>query len=213
MSRPDFDISVAAQLDSAHAVLDPYRAKRAISRAVTATARTVRTHVSRDVAKFTGLKVGGVRRAMELKNASPDDPVSTVTGTGRPLPLHQAAKRVRQTETGVRGKAYGQSKKFDRAFVAMMTNGHVGIFTRARVVGGGGKKVGRLKIRELYGPSIPSAMVEDHVEETFAAVVADRLPRALSREIDRELYMADRAAQKQGLAAAHARAAARNRRP
>lgn len=54
--------------------------------------------------------------------------------------------------------------RFERAFVARMPNGHVGIFERTGGMTSGGKD----EIEELFGPSVPQMLGSEDVEKKLA---------------------------------------------
>ena len=64
------------------------------------------------------------------------------------------------------------------AFIVSMGNGHRGVFVRV-----GGKGGRRLPIRELYGPSIPTALSNRVVEEAIMRKIKEKFPQILAHEI------------------------------
>jgi hypothetical protein len=128
--------------------------RRAMRQAINRGARVVRTKTSRDVAKQSGLKRTRVLRAMHLLPAKGAGMTATIRAKGPRIGLSDF-RATRQNRVGVRSMAYGESKQYPTAFLARMKNGHVGVFRRSSV---SGKRVARLKILELYGPSIAETM-------------------------------------------------------
>ncbi len=68
--------------------------------------------------------------------------------------------------------------KHAHAFIGTTLGGHV--FVREVH---GGSRVGRLPIRELFGPAIPRELLKDDVKATFESTVAAELPIAAEREL------------------------------
>lgn len=143
--------------------LTPREVGVAARRALNVAGRRSKVELSRVIAKESGLKVGQVKRDIRLRVPKGSN-VSTLSTalrtTRRPMPL-SAFRATRQVKAGARSRAWGELKTYKRAFIATMSSGHVGVFTRAKV--DGDKKVGRLPIKELYGPEIPETMAKRKV--------------------------------------------------
>lgn len=130
----------------------PRRAMLALNLAI----RKVNKDIRKDVSKGMGLKPTEVGRAMKVFRAKATRLITRLSAKGRPLPL-AAFNSTRQLSGGVASLAYGQRKLYPHTFIATMKSGHRGVFRR---VVSGGRRVPRLKINELFGPSVPATFVE-----------------------------------------------------
>jgi len=75
-----------------------------------------------------------------------------------------------------------------------MSNGHIGVFERtgAAINGAKGKKIGKrgkpiranLPIKELFGPSIPTALSNSAVEKAIMAKIREYFPKVLAAELN-----------------------------
>jgi len=92
------------------------------------------------------------------------------------LPLSEFSAR--QRKDGVSAAPWGTRRVFKQAFIATSLSGHV--FVRETH---GGLRVGRLPIRELFGPAIPRELLKDAVKVAFETTVAAELPIAAEREL------------------------------
>ena len=185
MARPttiDIDIDPKGVEDAS--VLAPRQAKKVMAKALTATAKTGRTKAARFIGQSFGLRSTIVRERLTFRRASREDLSASIVAFGRPLTLIKAAKSARQTKQGVKATAYGGRQLYAGTFIATMDSGRRGIFTRATK---GEGRVGRLPIRELFGPSVPEALIDDEVSERLSAELSVDLSKKLTREIDREL--------------------------
>jgi len=177
----DIDIQ-ADQLGRADAALDPKRARKAIVAALNQTARTTRTLAARELQKAAGFKVGEAKRQMRIYKATADRPQAHLVAEGWPMLLLKAGRNARQTRKGVSITAYGRRQTYAGTFLATMPSGHRGIYTRKRNT--------RLPIRELYGPSVPRTLLRHDVQSAVMDGVAETLPKAMTRQIDRQQRMA-----------------------
>jgi hypothetical protein len=160
---------------------------RAIVRALNKTAAQARTGGERMVrASGYNLKASAIKRSFTIERATPSRLAVTLKATGRPVALINYGAT--QTKNGVTVRVKNGRKTLRHAFIATMPNGHQGVFER---IGKGHKKVtkdGRaymsgLPIRELYGPSIPDALLNDAVQKALAKLIADKYPAILAHEI------------------------------
>ena len=121
-------------------------AVRAMNRAMTGGRAEVASQVGKDV----GLRVGVVKDALPIRKASVGR-LEAAFGTGlKRIPLVDFGATGPEPSRGRgRGVSYKLGAKRGRipnAFLATMASGHRGVFRR--------KAVARLKILELYGPSL-----------------------------------------------------------
>ena len=181
VTRRSFEMKLAAKdLDRARDSLDAKRAQRAIRAAMNQTANSARTTAAREVAKGSGMKVRDAKRQMRVDKAAKDLPAARVVATGRPVRLIQASRGARQTKSGVSlNRGGGSRETLAHTFLATMPDsGRRGIFVR--------KGQRPLPIRELFGQSVPAVMLRDSVNRAIRDHIAETLPRALTRQIDRQ---------------------------
>lgn len=155
-------------------------ASRSINKAVTKT----RTGISKAIRQVVTLKAKPVKDAIKVKKASISDLSGRVTVKGKGIPLIQyRAKFLKASRRGVNYQVFksGGKKNLRHAFIAMMPSGHIGVFVREKQTAGPGF-AGRLPIRELFGPSIPSVLAEtpgvlEDVEEASADILIEEMER------------------------------------
>lgn len=73
--------------------------------------------------------------------------------------------------------------KFDDAFVARMSSGHIGIFERT----GGSTSAGNDEIKEIMGSSVPQMIGNKEVSEQIAQKAAEKLEERVEHEMLRVL--------------------------
>lgn len=156
--------------------LSPRRRNQALSVAVNATAKQVRTQSARNVAKEMGIARKDVDRAFVIRPYSqPNTLTATIRGRGAPLPLMRFAAR--QTRKGVTAKAWNVRRTYPGTFIATMASGHQGVFRRT------GK--GRFPIKELYGSGVAQVMAQDAVLNTLQDFGSERLNANVLRQLTR----------------------------
>lgn len=183
------NVSVKTDIDRAlrklHLTKDESR--KAIARALSKTATTARAEAARDIRDAGyGLKIGDIKDAISIRRATAYDLKALVRATGRPIPLIQYGAR--QTKKGVTVNVKNGRKRIAHAFIATMPNGHKGVFVRKgdqhrRVMRNGRVVSTGLPIRELYGPSIPSAFANEVVQRAIASAIRERFPTVLKQEL------------------------------
>ncbi len=171
-------------------------AKNAIPRALNKTGTSARAQAARQIRDAGyGIKVSDVKAAINIRKATPQEMRALVVAVGRPIPLVQYGAR--QTTQGVSVKVLNGRAVIKSAFIATMPNGHRGVFIRvngaqhARAIESklvklyGGKRKGSyghgLPIRQLFGPSIPTAFENDAVRS--ATEQADTVRRQQSAQL------------------------------
>jgi hypothetical protein len=194
------NVNVKVDIERALRKFDLVRddATRAIPRALNRTLTTAQAQAAREIVDAGyGLKVGAIKKSLDLTRATPNRLTAILRATGRPIPLINYGAR--QTAAGVTVNVLHGRKLIPGAFIATMPSGHEGVFVRvgssARLPGGvsagkaqrsprgaGGKKHG-LPIRELYGPSIPKAFGNRVVRDALTQAVKERFPTALDQEL------------------------------
>ncbi len=168
--------------------------QKAVVRALNKTAISARASASQEVrAAGYNIKASAIKRSFSIKKASVGNLVVVLRSTGQPIALINY--EARQTGSGVSFSVKGVRKTLRHAFIRTMSNGHVGVFERtgaALVNGAKGKKVGKrgkpiranLPIRELFGPSIPTALSNSAVEEAIMRKIRDYFPKVLASELN-----------------------------
>jgi hypothetical protein len=169
---------------------------KAIMRAVNKTADAAKTATSREIrAQGYNIKAAAISKSLHIRRATRHDLEAVIEVTGKPIPLINYGAR--QVGRGVSVQVKNGRKIIPGAFIATMPNGHRGVFVR---VGKGHKKVMRggravwsgLPIRELWGPSIPTAAANEAVQSALASTIRDKYARLLAHEIRFILLSANR---------------------
>ncbi len=155
----------------------------AIARGINRTAASERTAMARAVAADMGLKVGTARDAIKVEKASANSLEARVIARGKRIPLIDFKARGRYPSLGKgAGVSYtmqGQRKTWRSAFIAIVGDGHKGVFFRV------GRK--RLPIKQAYGPSIARVFAnllpvgESRRAEVLTANVQHEMEFELSR--------------------------------
>lgn len=155
---------------------------KALPRALNKVADQAKVQASREIrAAGYQLKVSVIKAAITLKRANRNTLQAEVIASDHMMPLYAYAAR--RTKKGITVAVRGGQRKLiqnPHAFIATLRGGNTGIFERVVV---GGKRVPRLPIRELYGPSIPQAFANKTVQQALVRVVRERFPAILEREI------------------------------
>jgi hypothetical protein len=150
------------------------------ARAINKTLGNVRTEASKQIREERTLKANVVRDALTISRASRSRLIGALYATGRPIPLRDYAAR--QTKKGVTvSVTRGQRKRVSHAGNAAFFVGRLGgnVFARE------GK--GRLPIKKLFGPSIPSTFVKDKVIAALDRVGRDAWRKRFAEEWQFEL--------------------------
>lgn len=137
---------------------------QAAVRSLNRTADQVRTAAVKSVAGEMGIKSKTVRERLRVIRAKRDTLTAIVVGTGRQIGLVDF--RARQTPAGVTVSVGGKRKLYKGAFLTTMPGGHRGVFRR--------RTKNRLPIREMWGPSIPGTMAQDHIYNALEKLAAVR---------------------------------------
>lgn len=147
---------------------------QATNRSLNRIGQTANTLITRSVAKEAGVTQALLRqRGFMVKVKSK---ISTLTFTiivrWGAIPMKDFNPR--ETKKGVTAKAWGQRKVYEGAFIVDSLGRHV--FVR--------KTDKRLPIKKLYGP-IPARLADtDDVQGKIDAMLAERLPRELTSNIN-----------------------------
>jgi hypothetical protein len=148
-------------------------AVRSLNRAI----QSGKTAMTRDIARDTGLKVGDIKDAMPVVQATRERLMAVFGATLKRIGLiHFKARGPEPSRGRGRGVSYGlpggRSRVAD-AFIAKMASGHPGVFKRT------GRA--RLPIVELYGPSL------GHVFQKYRPAGLARTREAFETAFDHEL--------------------------
>ncbi len=141
---------------------------------------TVRKEASGLVRKERRLKVGVIKKSLQIVRASRGNPEARVRGSRKPIPLKEFAAKM----AGSKGNKHvvvnitGQRKILQHAFIINNIGGKaVGhVFER--------KGSARLPIEKLFGPSIGSALMKTSVKIAMRRVIATRWPIVYTRELE-----------------------------
>ena len=175
----------------------------AISRALNKTARTARAQSSKLIrAAGYGLPANELKKSIDIRPSTTSSLVAQITGTGRPIPLIKyGARAVKTRGGGVTVNVLHGRKQIRAAFIATMPSGHRGVFVRVGSAAHNAlRATGKIKlvkharssykhglpIEELFGPSIPSALINEKVSEAMTRVITDRFPVVLRHELNFE---------------------------
>lgn len=161
-------INIKADVDATLRTLRADRAKvlQAAVRSLNRTADQVRGTGVKSIAAAMGIKQKTVRDGLRVIRARRSTLTSIVVATGKAIGLIHF--RARQTRAGVMATVGGKRRLFKGAFISTMPGGHIGVFRR--------RTDKRLPIREMWGPSIPGTMAEDHIYKSLERVVDIRWP-------------------------------------
>ncbi len=137
----------------------PMAQARALNRAI-ASAKTAMVRVISD---DLGVKASEVRDRIGVEDARPDRLRARLSASYKRIPLidfkAQGPEPSLGKGRGVTAKLGRSRGRYPDAFIATMTSGHRGVFRR--------KSLGRLPIRELFGPSVAHVFVK-HVDVGLA---------------------------------------------
>ncbi|MBP2655887.1 MAG: Prophage minor tail family protein [Firmicutes bacterium] len=147
--------------------------------------QTARAEAVRAVREDYAVDASDVRKTMEIKNAGFSNPTGTIISTGNPIDLAKfdvspsRPNRKSKNLVTVRVKLGSGRKPIKNAFLARLSNGHVGIFIRANKA--------RFPIKQLYGPSVPQMLGSEGVSKKIEDKAVETMEKRLDHEIDRIL--------------------------
>lgn len=157
---------------------------QAIVRALNNTAGSAKIAASRDI-RAAGYNITAkvVKQALDVRRATAADLQAIVTATGKAMP--RIAFGARQTAAGVSYSIKGGRKIKKGAFIALMKSGHKGVFVRKgdTQIGKRGKAILSRKLVELWGPSIPTVLMNTVVRKRLEDALRERFPKELERQI------------------------------
>ncbi len=128
----------------------------AVARALNKSIASGRTIMAHDMSQDLGIKVGTVRDAIKLKEATPSNQTAQISTDMKRIPLSEFSPSgpdpSRGKGRGITYRMQGQRRRLEHAFFARMASGHRGVFLR--------KATGRLPIREAMGPSLGHVFIK-----------------------------------------------------
>lgn len=151
---------------------------QATVRALNKTATTVRAEAARKVGKDYNIRIGAAKSQMLITRATRNSIKAVISVSGRPIPLVEFDAR--QTRRGVSVKVKGSRKIVGPAFIATMKSGHRGVYLREMV---GGKRAGRLPIKQLFSLSLPVAFSQRQIMDALLASASGRFVETLKQEM------------------------------
>lgn len=156
-------------------------APRAATRAVNKTLASLKTATVRALAQNVGLRNSDVSPSIQISRATWSRQFGALVVTGKRVPLLAFGARgpepSRGRGQGVTYRLPGGRGRAEHAFLATMRSGHRGVFQRR-------PGAGRLPITELFGPSLPHAMVSSGILAAQEANGETLLAKNMNHEID-----------------------------
>lgn len=162
----------------------PEKAKRAIRMSVNKVAPSARTQMARETSKRYFVTVGNARKTISVKKAGGDGLKAELTSRGFPISLAHfkiSPKKVqhkgrKNRKIRARVKRNGSGAILDRAFIMAIGSG-VGVFERNGTV--------RLPVHKLFGPSVPSMLHNEAIQQELEKATAEKLNKELNRQLAR----------------------------
>lgn len=133
-----------------------------------------------------------IRKNLSLTKATGEKPEARLTGFSSKkdrIPIIEMKPKPRSVtkRRPSRGVSYGpQSKLLPSSFIARMGSGHIGVFHRKFGVSTGSGSahagfVGRLPIRELFGPSVALVFKRPKITKKIKAYLREKVPQEIAR--------------------------------
>lgn len=162
----------------------PEKAKRAVSMSVNKIARSARTQMAREANKRYFVTVGNARKTISVRKAGGDGLKAELVSRGFPISLAHfkvSPKKVqhkgrKNRKIRARVKRNGGGATLDRAFIMAIGSG-IGVFERD------GKA--RKPIHKLFGPSVPSMLKNEEIQQELEKTTAEKLNKELNRQLAR----------------------------
>lgn len=150
-------------------------------RAVNRTLDKMNTLTVRSVAEVMGAKTGRVRSRIKKRKMRRD-----AIDLGAELVLDGAAFNLiefnaKKGEKGVEAAPWNKTHVFPGSFIARMNNGAKLVMIRSKR---GGKRVARLPIRPMLGPSVTKSALEPKLVREREALIRDFMPKELERQLE-----------------------------
>lgn len=157
------------------------RERYAISAANIRENENVRVSYSYDSGVQATVRFSGARIPLfRFDGASPRQPTRDTSGR-LPVMFGEDHWRMLYPSVAASGHALKSTSptRFERAFVARMGTGHLGIFERT----GGMTSRGKDELEELFGPSVPQMLGSEDVEKTLA----DEAMQSFEKDLDHDV--------------------------
>jgi hypothetical protein len=159
---------------------------KAAVRAINKTAMQARTEAVRAVRCDYNIKASAIRNSFKLQRAKKGNLTAVLTATGKPIALIDYGAR--QVIGGVSVSVKNKRTVIRGAFLAKMQSGHTGVFVRVgkehKTVTRNGKKIrSGLPIKELFGPSVPTALANERVQNAIKRLIKEKLPKIFTHEL------------------------------
>lgn len=172
------------------------KAPLALSRAINRAVSSAKTEAVRTVRKEYTAKAGKINKTIRITRSKPGALTATIFSSGAAIPLSEfkvSPKTVnprRRTALSVEVRR-GAKATLDRAFMARMPNGKVGVFERTgtfRIATKGSHKGQRREdIDQKFGPAVPMMLNADSVTSAVQRRAEEQLEARLPHEINRIL--------------------------
>lgn len=120
-------------------------------------ARQVVTEIVKSAREKYSIKASSLKSATEIKHGTGNSVTSRIIISNKRMPLLQFNPRKNQAGVSVM-VLKGNRKVVNSSFIALMSSGHSNIFIRKM---NGGRRVPRLPIRQLYGPSAARMLLSE----------------------------------------------------
>lgn len=183
-------------------LLDPNEIRLGTARALNRTAAGVRTAASKEMRTVYAVKAGAVSKSAVKDKAYTNKQNVAIGYEGRPLPLNAFPYRATAKGVSVTIRK-GNKATIQKAFVAIMPNGHVGIYARGYYGESFNFRIKRLKkatkgtprdkwpndlpITELTTKSVAGMFLNEKVSTRAVKSISEILPKRLEHELSRLL--------------------------
>lgn len=154
----------------------PIAASRALNKTLTAVSAEAARQIKADLGD---LKIREIKAQLKKLLARPCALTATLLATGKRIPVIKLDPHAVQTGTGVTYRTGKTVHDIPQAFLAIVKNGHYGVFTR--------KGKSRLPISEKFGASIPKVFLNAAVQDAMKKMAAIRWHKAFTQELTYEL--------------------------
>ena len=157
-------------------------------RALNKVAAQVVTASSKEIrAAGYGLKASDIKAQLKVTRATPGVLAAAVVARGRPIGLIKYDAR--QLGKGVSVNVLNGRKVIAKAFIRQLPNGKQAVLIREadakhkKVMRNGKATWSALPITQLFGPSVPDAMVNQNVQAALERLIRDRFPTVFASEL------------------------------
>ena len=191
-----FDLKISTNGNDIVAAITKIAAdqNKAVRRALNKTAISARADASKQIRDAGyNIKASAIKSSFSLRKATDRCLEVVLVSTGKPIALINFSAR--PTRSGVSFNIKGSRHVMRHAFIASMSNGHIGVFERigiARIKGAKGSRIGKnnkplranLPVRELFGPSIPGTLANPLVQDAIMRKIKEKFPQILKAELN-----------------------------